>query len=97
MRKLWVLRRVMGDSMVPTLVPGTVVLGIHPRRIKVGDIVVVYHEGVDKIKRVKDVQHNKVFLIGDNPNASTDSRDFGWLLAESIIAKVIWPSAATLS
>jgi len=91
------LRRVMGDSMVPTLVPGTVVLGVRPRRLKVGDIVVIYHEGLDKIKRVKEVQYNKVFLVGDNPNASTDSRDFGWLHAESVIAKVVWPIAAALS
>ena len=38
-----------------------------------------------------DERKNKVFLVGDNPLASTDSRDFGWLPQEHIIGRVIWP------
>jgi hypothetical protein len=77
--------------MVPALVPGIVVVGIRPRRIRPGDVVVVHHDGLDKVKRVKDVQFNKVYVIGDNRMHSTDSHDFGWLSTELIIAKVVWP------
>lgn len=81
----------MGDSMVPTLVPGMVVLGLRPRRIKPGDVVVVRHDNLDKIKRVREIQNNKVFLTGDNFLHSTDSHDFGWLDASLVMAKVVWP------
>jgi len=91
--RLFLVRRVLGDSMVPTLVPGMVVLGIRTKKVRPGDVVVFWHEGRDKIKRVKDVQYNKVFLEGDNPMQSTDSRDFGWLELETILARVVWPKA----
>lgn len=89
--KLFLIRRVLGHSMVPALVPGTVVIGVRPRRIRLGDVVVIHHGGVDKVKRVKDMQFNKVYVVGDNSMHSTDSQDFGWLPAELIIARVIWP------
>ncbi len=85
------LRRVLGDSMVPTLVPGTIVLAVRSRRIRPGDIVMIRHNGLDKIKRVADMQFNKVFLRGDNPISSTDSRDFGWLHVGQVIGRVVWP------
>lgn len=88
-RRLLLLRRIMGDSMAPTLMPGRVVLGVWPRRIRVGDVVIVHHEGVDKVKRVKDLSDGKVYLVGDNPASSTDSRDFGWLDTAHVIAKVM--------
>lgn len=77
--------------MVPTLVPGTVVVAVHARRIRPGDIVVVWHDGLDKVKRVKEVQHNKLFVVGDNLGQSTDSRDFGWIRTEHVMGRVVWP------
>jgi len=90
-RRLVVLRRVMGDSMSPMLVPGNVVLGVWPRRIAAGDVVIVRHGGLDKIKRVANLRQNEIFLTGDNYLQSTDSRDFGWLEHTTIVAKVVWP------
>ena len=55
-----ILRRVMGDSMLPTIVPGRVVVGVWPRKIKLGDVVIVRHDGLDKIKRVKDLRGDQV-------------------------------------
>ena len=81
----------MGDSMAPTLVPGTVVMGVLPRKIRPGDVVIVRHGGLDKIKRIKELRAGEVFLLGDNPADSTDSRNFGWLESTVILAKVIWP------
>lgn len=89
--RLFLLRRVAGNSMAPALTPGTVVLGVRFRRLRPGDIVIIRHGGMDKIKRVKLVEPERVFLIGDNLQASTDSRDFGWLDRKSILARAIWP------
>jgi phage repressor protein C with HTH and peptisase S24 domain len=75
---------------VPTLKPGAVVLGVRARKVQPGDIVIVRHDDLDKIKRVKEVQLNKIFLTGDNSLQSTDSRDFGWLESDSVMVKVVW-------
>ena len=83
------LRRVMGDSMLPTLRPGNIIVGIWPRYIRPGDVVIVRHEGLDKVKRVKDLVGDRVYLVGDNATNSTDSRDFGWLESRYILAKVL--------
>jgi nickel-type superoxide dismutase maturation protease len=83
------LRRVMGESMLPTIQPGKVIVGLWPLPVKPGDIVIVRHEGIDKVKRVKGVNYEKLYLLGDNPSASTDSRDFGWIEMKCVLAKVI--------
>lgn len=87
---LWLLRkrkrfRVTGNSMLPLLKPGEEVL-IDPniyqkQRPEVGDIVIAQHptqKNLQIIKRVVTVQENNTcLLLGDNPPASTDSRQFG--------------------
>lgn len=92
--RLFLLRRVMGDSMVPTFTPGQLIFGVRPRKIRPGDIVVIHHDGLDKIKRVKEVRDDKIFLTGDNSLHSTDSRDFGWLDIHLVIARITWPSVS---
>lgn len=89
--RLFLLRRVMGDSMSPTLKPGSIVVGVRPREVRAGDIVIFHHNKLDKIKRVKEVRLSEVFLTGDNSSHSTDSRDFGWLDISLVIARVAWP------
>lgn len=63
------------------------------RRLDAGDVVILEHNGLEKIKRVEAVQDGELFVLGDNPGASTDSRSFGWLPLETVKAKVIWPRA----
>ena len=87
------LRRVIGDSMAPSLLPGTVVFGLRLRSLRAGDVVIVRHQGIDKIKRVQKICENQIFLVGDNLSSSTDSRHFGWLNKDSIRARVIWPNS----
>ncbi len=88
--RLFLIRRVMGDSMLPTLKPGKLVLGLRPRRLQTGDIVIIRHNQLEKIKRIQDIAPGKLFLVGDNPGSSTDSRDFGWVDTEAVIAKISW-------
>lgn len=86
------LRQVTGESMLPALRPDAIILahGLW-RRLKPGDVVVLRHGGLDKIKRIQAIQNAQVYLVGDNPAQSTDSRTLGWLDARLVIGKVVWP------
>lgn len=87
------LRRIVGDSMLPAFRASQIVIGFGWfTNVSPGDVVIIRHGGLEKIKRVHDIQPDKgVFVLGDNPSQSTDSRSFGWLDFDEIIAKVIWP------
>lgn len=64
------------------------------RHLQPGDVVIIDHGGLEKIKRVEAVVEDQLFVLGDNAMASTDSRSFGWLSRDSVRAKVIWPRRA---
>ncbi|HSW98451.1 MAG TPA: nickel-type superoxide dismutase maturation protease [Candidatus Saccharimonadales bacterium] len=85
------LRRVVGDSMLPALAADRLVVARRTRRSRPGDVVIVRHDGLEKIKRVAQVSDGQVFVLGDNPGHSTDSRSFGWLPQSAVVAKVVWP------
>lgn len=92
MRFPLVIRKVVGHGMVPVLPPGTLVIGwAFIKKLKPGHIVVVEHEGKEKIKRIDQINHNQIFILGDHPETSKDSRHFGWLPKTSVHARVIWP------
>jgi hypothetical protein len=59
--------------------------------VQPGDVVIVRHAGLEKLKRVRHVRHGEVFIVGDNPVDSTDSRSFGWLPTGAIVGRVLWP------
>lgn len=89
--KLYV-RQVAGSSMQPVLRPGQLVIGWAGfRRLRTGDVVILRHNGLEKIKRIYKMRSNLIFIVGDNAELSTDSRSFGWLPQSSVLAKVIWP------
>ncbi|HEY4160589.1 MAG TPA: S26 family signal peptidase [Candidatus Saccharimonadales bacterium] len=77
--------------MAPALLPGQLVVGRYTRELQPGDVVIVSHNGLEKIKRIERQQGDLLYLLGDNPAASTDSRSFGWVQSDSIVAKVVWP------
>lgn len=79
--------------MAPSLSPGSVVLGLRWRNPRAGDVVIVRHEGIDKIKRVQKIREDQIFVVGDNLSSSTDSRHFGWLDKRFVMAQVIWPNS----
>lgn len=83
--------------MLPVLPPGTHVFGVrYFRRLKRGQVVVITHAGREKIKRIDQIKDNDIFVTGDHADASTDSRHFGWLSKEAIVAIVILPRAKRL-
>ena len=99
---LWLLGRrrrlrVTGESMLPHLAPGQEVLIVAPRHDgrppQVGDVVVIRHPGQPETLILKRVGHilpdGECVLLGDNPAASTDSRDFGPVLPDQILGRVV--------
>ena len=87
--------RVTGYSMIPLLEPGEEIL-FDPKAYRnslpqTGDIVVAQHPYQEKqiVKRVTLVlEDGSCFLEGDNSNASTDSRSYGFVPSSKIIGRV---------
>jgi uncharacterized protein (UPF0335 family) len=81
--------------MAPMLKPGQLILATPlRRRLRPGQVVVLRKNNRELIKRIERVEFDKVFVIGDNPDASTDSRQFGWLDSSTVVARVIRPKLA---
>ncbi len=92
MAKQWlVLRRIVGGSMLPHLVPGKIVLGVRSNHLRMGDVVILAHDGLEKIKRIDRIDGDQVYVLGDNAEASTDSRQFGCINRSQVLARVVWP------
>lgn len=50
------------------------------------------HDHKEKIKRIKRIKDNcEIYVLGENSDASTDSRHFGTIPTAAIKAKIIWP------
>lgn len=88
-----VVRRVFGHSMIPILPPKTLVFGwTWTSSYKPGHIVIFRHEGKEKIKRVAEVLGDgSIYVVGEHPETSTDSRQFGAIAPEHVLARIIWP------
>jgi nickel-type superoxide dismutase maturation protease len=98
---LWLLRqrrrlRVVGESMVPLLLPNTEVL-INPAAYqqqppRPGDLVVAHHPrqlDLRIVKWVVYVEPGGCFLKGLNESASTDSREYGLVPLTSLLGQVV--------
>lgn len=83
------IRRVVGESMVPTLHPGDIVPVKNPGHVKTGDIVVAHIDGREVIKRVAKIRGGSYYLKGDNPASSTDSRSYGDVPSSAIVGVVM--------
>ena len=95
----WGLRRVLvtGPSMAPALRHGDHVLVLFGRRRAMpGQVVVVaLPDGTLAVKRMVRLDGaGRVWVEGDNPFGSTDSRSLGQLPAEAVRGRVLlrlWP------
>jgi nickel-type superoxide dismutase maturation protease len=83
--------RVEGNSMLPTLQDGDEVLVKPSQSYRIGDVIVAKHpfRKTPMIKRVTEISTGgKLFLRGDNPAESSDSRTFGGIAEKDILGKV---------
>ena len=87
--------RVQGRSMEPAFEHGAHVfisrlayVFVEP---EIDEVVVVLNpkDKIPMLKRIKDVSDDGYFVLGDNPDHSTDSRHFGRIKKEHIIGRVI--------
>lgn len=85
------IRRVVGDSMFPTLSDGQLVLAHMIRSFRTGQVVIAHVNGREVIKRIKKIENGKIFLEGDNKQASTDSNNYGPLTDTHVEGIVFWP------
>lgn len=82
---------VEGQSMLPTLSPGMIVLATRIfLSLEKGDLVAIAHPQTGKvlIKRIHQFKREGIDVRGDNASESTDSRQFGLISRKQIIAKV---------
>lgn len=85
------IRRVVGDSMEPTLHEGQVIICHNLRDFRKGQVVVAYMNGRVVVKRITKITNGQIHLEGDNKSHSTDSRTHGRISVDNIEGVVIWP------
>lgn len=73
--------------MQPTLRPGSLLLGSALIKPKLGHIAIIKRRPLS-LKRIKKISGEGVWVEGDNPNASTDSRQFGLISPKDIEAVI---------
>ncbi len=74
--------------MLPTYHAGDTLLGWRWFRPRTGQVVVARHNRL-LIKRITSIEAAGLWLQGDNPAASTDSRHFGLISQAQIEALII--------
>jgi len=85
------VRRVVGDSMLPTLKPGQIVFCHEIRQFRKGQVVVAFVGDREVIKRIASIENGRISLRGDNEGKSTDSRHYGSVTDTKIEGTVFWP------
>lgn len=88
--------RVSGRSMEPALSDGEFVLvntvAFQKKRPAVGDVVVAkhpYRSDAVLIKRVTQIEGQRVELLGDSASQSTDSRTLGRFSVQTLMGRVV--------
>lgn len=85
--------RVEGSSMEPALRPGDAVFFCPPRAEmpRMGEIIAAQdpRNGRSIVKRVSRVQGTAIFLAGDWPERSTDSRVFGAITRQAWLGSAL--------
>ena len=89
------LVKVVGDSMYPTYQDGQYLRAIRIefcREFEVGKVYIYKtSSGETVIKRLDHINENGLFFIGDNIRCSFDSRSYGYIPRENVIAMIINP------
>ena len=84
---------VTGESMAPALRPGDRLLVVRRGRARVGDVVAVADPRLPARIMLKRVAHQGpagLTVLGDNPAASTDSRQLGPLAPATVRGRAFY-------
>lgn len=89
------IRRVQGHSMVPVLPPGTMIYGWRWfRQLKPQKVIVFSHDDKEAVKRIDKIEEESLFVLGDHPETSNDSRQYGNIPIAEVKSVVVWPRTA---
>ncbi|SFD60116.1 nickel-type superoxide dismutase maturation protease [Streptomyces aidingensis] len=86
------LAEVYNDSMLPTLRPRDRLLVRHGARVRAGDVVVLRHphqQDLLVVKRAVERRPDGWWVVGDNPRITNDSREFGAVPEELVVARAL--------
>jgi nickel-type superoxide dismutase maturation protease len=86
------LAEVYGPSMVPTLLPGDQLLVQYGSGVTAGDIAMLRHplqQDLLIVKRVLERRDGGWWVLGDNRLVRNDSREFGAVPDELIVARAL--------
>ena len=84
---------ISGASMEPTYQTGDIAVALRvsdAHTLQKGDIVVFPYEGRELVKRVSELRDDGLYVLGDNPEHSTDSREFGTIPYDEVQYKVFF-------
>lgn len=84
------LAEVYNPSMVPTLRPGDQLVVQYGAGIRPGDVVVIRHpfrQDLLIVKRAVERRDGGWWVLGDNPFVENDSREFGAVPDEFVVAR----------
>lgn len=88
----FMIRRVQGHSMVPVLPPGTLVIAWRWfNELKPDSVIIFTRQKRETIKRLDHISEDGLFVLGDHPETSTDSRHYGAIPRELVEGVVVWP------
>lgn len=88
-------RIVRGTSMLPTLHTWEPVIIKKKYKLKVGKCYMFETHNTEVVKRLAEIKVNPVmgrvtlFFLGDNPDHSYDSRDYGFVSERCVIGEVV--------
>lgn len=91
----WCWAVVRGPSMSPTLSDGEFVLVSRYARPRPGVVVLVRwarRPGLLSVKRVVGRHGDGWWVLGDNPDGSTDSRQLGTAEVVAVVLARLWPA-----
>jgi phage repressor protein C with HTH and peptisase S24 domain len=87
------VRRVRGGSMAPKIRPGQLIVATSLfRRLHPGQVVIIRRGSRELVKRIERIKADQLFVIGDNLEVGSDSRQFGWLDRQAVVARVFHPN-----
>ncbi|MDT0341638.1 nickel-type superoxide dismutase maturation protease [Streptomyces litchfieldiae] len=86
------LAEVYNPSMLPTLRPGDQLLLSYGSRVRPGDVVVMRHpfqHDLLIVKRAVERRGGGWWVVGDNPEVTNDSREFGVVPDGLVVARAV--------